>query len=101
MKKILLLNFMLIFVFSLVSCQEQWQINEINKNIEIKQEMKIEKNIYEWLCIKDDSCCNSSLETIKKWNYKIIKNWEQCPDWFKSNMLKCISTLTWCEEDVD
>lgn len=49
------------------------------------------------LCAKDDSCCLSSLKTIRSGKFLLKKDGESCPENFTENSLRCESSLRWCE----
>lgn len=48
-------------------------------------------------CKKNDSCCVKSRELTSKNNYSLISDDEACPNGYKKNMLKCPTSLAWCE----
>jgi len=82
-------------------------IGEYSKNAENNQIIKPvnqEENYYDVLEKKcdNDSCCLSSLKTMRANNYKRAEKNGNCPEGFFMNGLKCKTSYQWCEpmEDV-
>ncbi len=66
--------------------------NKITKPVD--QEMKNYYDVLEKKC--DDSCCLSSLKTMRANNYKEADKDGRCPEGFYMNMMKCITSYQWC-----
>ncbi len=45
-----------------------------------------------------DSCCAASVNAMKNVRAKPADAQGNCPKGFQKNMLKCITTKTWCEK---
>ena len=58
-----------------------------------------EKDYYQVLEDKcnGSSCCLSSVQRMRENNYKESDEYRNCPEGFMGNMLRCESSLKWCE----
>jgi hypothetical protein len=50
----------------------------------------------EFLCEVDDECCLSSLRIIEE-NKHVLLDKDGCPEGYIENMLRCTTSLKWCE----
>ena len=78
--------------------------SEMNSRIvkPVDQEIENYYNLLENKCA-GDSCCLSSLGTMKQGGYMEADENGNCSNGFKMNMQKCITTFQWCEpiEKID
>ena len=77
-------------------------IGEYYKNITSNQVIKPidqEENYYDILEKKcdNDSCCLSSLKVMRENNYREANENGECLEGFNGNMMRCITSLKWCE----
>ncbi len=102
MKKIKIISLSIMILLSLSSCQN------INEQIGDNSQDSIDADInnQEWyyenlrkLCKTDVMwwCCVASVNEMEKWKHLLAKDWK-CPEWFKSNLFRCIDSHTWCEK---
>lgn len=84
---VLLFGSILICPSPLLAC-----VSDINKN---KQAADYYKSLRE-RC-DDDSCCLHSVNVMEANGFEEAKN-GKCPDHVERDMLKCTSTLVWCEK---
>ncbi|HBR15818.1 MAG TPA: hypothetical protein DD723_09830 [Candidatus Omnitrophica bacterium] len=47
-------------------------------------------------CAKGDGCCQQSVNHMSKHQYPVMPE-EGCPEGFQQNLLRCITSYTWCE----
>lgn len=47
---------------------------------------------------ENPGCCLESIRIMKAGNYVLFEN--ECSKGFEQNMLKCISSLKWCEPEL-
>lgn len=66
------------------------QVSDNRQKLNVDQEML-------GLCRENDSCCLASLNAIGKDNFELADESGNCPEGFKKNMLRCESSLQWCE----
>jgi len=79
-----------------------WLIGEYSKNKvsnQIVKPVSQEENYYDVLEKKcaDDSCCVSSLKTMRTNSYKEADKNGKCSDGFNMNMMRCVTSYQWCE----
>jgi len=77
-------------------------IGEYYKNITSNQVIKPidqEENYYDVLEKKcnNDGCCLASLKAMRENNYKEADENGKCPDNFNGSMMRCTTSLKWCE----
>ncbi len=68
----------------------------------VDQETENHYNVLEKKCA-GNSCCVSSLKTMKENNYKEADESGECPEGFYMDMMKCITSYQWCVpmEEID
>jgi hypothetical protein len=72
--------------------------NKLNKT-KTKDSVKTYYEILKEGC-DNEGCCLSSVKFMEEGNFTEAKD-GSCPDGFKSNMLRCISSYKWCEPEVE
>ena len=56
------------------------------------------------LCKINDRCCRASLKIVKKNSYLVLDLPDgptSCPEGTQRNLLKCITSLKWCEPQTN
>ncbi|MEA3450171.1 MAG: hypothetical protein U9Q85_04355 [Patescibacteria group bacterium] len=72
-------------------------VQEMSDEIDRQEKEPIEAIIDPENFCDNDYCCLASLRRIKKNNYIIVDEGEDCPIDHAWNALKCINSLAWCE----